>query len=94
MATFINLPAGHMIHQFPAVKVFNGSVSHIFSVADNGYLFGNFQNLLQFVADKQCGDAVFLKLLDHAEQGIHFFMRQCSGWLIHDDQFGIVQNGS
>ncbi len=79
-----------MLHQRSPVKTGCITVGHITAIAHNSDFFGYFQNFIQFMTDKQDGNALPLQRLDDIKKRPDFLFRKGGGRFIHDDQPGAL----
>ena len=87
--TAFKFAPGHVVCKLLVVKLLGGAGDNKLTVSENGEPFGDFKNLVQFMAYEQNCDTLCCELEDNVEQRLYFLFGKGGRRLIHDDKLCI-----
>ncbi len=88
-----DLAANHQLDDFVARNIRSLVLTNESPVAEDRHLVGDLEQLVHFVGDVDDARALGLERADDPEQVLDLAFRQRRGWLIHDQDVGIVRDG-
>ncbi|MPM93746.1 hypothetical protein SDC9_140888 [bioreactor metagenome] len=90
-----DLAAGHIVGELVHVEAgCRFAVHHADTVAQNGYRVRHAHYLFELMRHEDNGNPLLLELANDGQQRGDFLLRQSRGRLVHDDQFGVLNDGA